>query len=265
MNKLKNIVIWLAIIVYLIVSLSFVSNKEETNVCSKIDIQIVDNTQNQFVEEQDIINTLKNKGKKLLSFHVDSINTDEIEDIIYQHTSVKRAEVYIEKNDVLRIDIVQRNPIVRIINYNKESYYIDEEGYVMPLSKKYTAHVPIVNGKINEPFAKYSNKNLTNLTFEEDDFSKSEILKDIYVLSKYIYNNKTWKSLIEQIYINEDKEIELIPKLGVESILFGTIDDYENKFLRLKSLYTIGFPKTGWNKYKSINLKYKNQAICTKR
>ncbi|OFY90002.1 MAG: hypothetical protein A2236_13350 [Bacteroidetes bacterium RIFOXYA2_FULL_33_7] len=265
MNKIKNILIWLTIITYLIVSLSFVSTKEKASICSKIEINIVDNTENQFVEEQEIINALKNNGEKLLSYHVDSINTDKIEQIIYQHTSIKKAVVYIEKNEILKIDITQRNPIVRVVNYNNESYYIDQEGYLMPLSKKYTAHVPIVNGNINEPLAKYRNKNLLDETPDDDEFSTNNILKDVFILSKYIYENDIWKSLVEQIYINEKNEFELVPKIGVETIMMGDISDYENKFIRLDYLYKIGFPKTGWRKYKSVNLKYTNQAICTKR
>ena len=48
------------------------------------------------------------------------------------------------------------------------------------------------------------------------------------------------------------------------------IDDlteaYEEKFEKLKMFYTEGLNKTdGWNKYSTINIKYKNQVVCTKK
>ncbi|MFW6222798.1 MAG: cell division protein FtsQ, partial [Bacteroidota bacterium] len=58
---------------------------------------------------------------------------------------------------------------------------------------------------------------------------------------------------------------EIIPRVGAHFIHFGSIDQYEWKFKKLKYLYKKGFSKEGWNKYEQINLKYKNQIICTKR
>ena len=35
---------------------------------------------------------------------------------------------------------------------------------------------------------------------------------------------------------------------------------------KLKTFYTEGLNKTdGWNKYSTINIKYKNQVVCTKK
>ena len=38
----------------------------------------------------------------------------------------------------LKVDVKQRNPIIRIINADGDSYYLDDEGKLMPLSDKYT-------------------------------------------------------------------------------------------------------------------------------
>jgi cell division protein FtsQ len=90
------------------------------------------------------------------------------------------------------------------------------------------------------------------------------MLMDINKLSGYIYHDKFWRAQIEQIYVKKDN-FELIPRVGTQIIEFGDISNYEYKFKKLKALYEQGFSKVGWNKYKTINLKYNNQIICTKK
>jgi cell division protein FtsQ len=38
----------------------------------------------------------------------------------------------------------------------------------------------------------------------------------------------------------------------------------ENKFKKLKAIYTEVLPKVGFEQYKTINLKYKGQVVCSK-
>jgi len=39
----------------------------------------------------------------------------------------------------------------------------------------------------------------------------------------------------------------------------------EDKLTRLKLFYQKALPKVGWEKYSSINVKYRKQIICTKK
>ena len=266
MKKIKNIkeiLIWVAIIAYLIIAFSFVSEKEEQIPCSSVDVAIIDNSHNHFIEEDDVISMIYDKGEKLLGYPIDSINLDNLEDLINHNPSIKKSEVYRTIRGVLKIDIEQRTPIVRIINYNDESYYIDEQGALMPLSKNYTARVLVASGDIDESYAlNYSTDILSSS--KNDELKRQCVLCDIYHIAKFICNDKFWDSQIEQIYV-KNNEYELIPRIGSQIILFGDIEDFNKKFFKLKALYQQGFSKVGWNKYKSINLKYSNQIICTKK
>lgn len=263
MKHIINIVFWGVIAIYLVVVLGFVSIKHEEVLCTDIEVGITDETENFFIQAADVKSLITAGEEKLLGYSIDSVNTARIEDLIYEHPSIKRAEVYTTIRGVLKVDIEQRNPILRIINYNGESYYIDEEGALMPLSDQYSAHVLIANGNINEPYALRYTKSILELE-EEDEMGRKFMLKDLYTLAKFIYQNEFWKSQIEQVYVNRDNDIELVPKVGPHVILFGDVSDYELKFRKLEALYKQGLAREGWNKYKKINLKYKQQVICTK-
>ena len=72
------------------------------------------------------------------------------------------------------------------------------------------------------------------------------------------------KALIEQIYVEKNGEFQLIPKFNDQVIIFGTTENIKDKFARLLIFYKQGLSITGWNRYNMINIKYKNQVVCSK-
>ena len=87
---------------------------------------------------------------------------------------------------------------------------------------------------------------------------------NLYKLSTYITEDKFLKSQIEQIYVDPNGEFELIPRIGNHIILVGGAENLEDKFERLFVFYKYGLSKTGWSKYNIINIKFKNQIVCSK-
>lgn len=68
-------------------------------------------------------------------------------------------------------------------------------------------------------------------------------------------------SLIEQIYLDENGEFTLIPKIGNERIFLGNSEILEDKLMRLKLFYKENMGRQGWNVYQLVNLKFKGQVI----
>ena len=123
------------------------------------------------------------------------------------------------------------------------SYYVDNLGTTMPISRRYAAHVPIVSGYVEKELA----------------------VTDLYKFALFLQENEFWNDQIEQIYVYPDNDIELIPRVGNHRIMLGTLDEFEEKLANLKLFYEQAIPKVGWEKYSMINLKYKNQIVCTKK
>jgi cell division protein FtsQ len=247
----------IAVLGYLIVILGFVSNEEKKVTCSGIRIIIHDSLDIQFVNSRMIRNILLRGGISLTGKSFDDIDLQGIEDKIRNIKYIKRAEVYTTVEGELVVDIYQRKPELRIIDRSGQGYYIDREGYVIPLSPNFSPYVMVVNGAIGERYRRVANINELG--------EENNILADVYKLVKYIQSDKFWQAQIVQIYVNGKGEFELIPRVGSHVIEFGKADNMEEKFEKLWILYNDGFYYKGWNQYDRINLKYKNQAICTKR
>jgi cell division protein FtsQ len=254
---IKHIVLTAVVAGYLAVILGFVSREEKKVTCNGIRITIHDSVDVQFVNSRMIRNVLLRGGVSPTGKSLDDIGLQEIEDMIREIRYIKRAEVYTTIGGELVVDIHQRKPELRIIDRSGQGFYIDREGYIIPLSANYSPYVMVVNGAIGERYRRAAS------IYDLDP--ENNLLADIYKLADYIRSDKFWEAQIVQIYVNGKGEFELIPRVGAQIIEFGKADNMEEKFEKLWILYNEGFHNKGWNQYERINLKYKNQAVCTKR
>jgi cell division protein FtsQ len=87
----------------------------------------------------------------------------------------------------------------------------------------------------------------------------------VYLLNEKLRNDEFLGSLIDQIYINSLGELELSPKLGPATILIGDLNHLDEKLLHLKAFYVQKGLSSELAEYRLVNLKFRNQIVCTKR
>lgn len=260
MNKVLSISLWVITVVGIVVLLGFINKAKEQQTFIKPLVKIDYETENRFVSEDDILSQILNAndtGKLLLN----KFSVTDLEEKLEKNSSIKDVQVYKTIDGNLKIDVKQRRPIVRVFS-NNDNYYIDEKGNLMLWTDKYTSRLLVVSGEVNEPFNKRYHFNYGSLP---DTLVSKTMLDDIYQMAKYIDQSEFWKAQIEQIHVNKVYDMELVPKVGNHKIVFGGIENLESKFEKLMIFYQKGLSKTGWNEYSEINLKYKNQVVCTKR
>jgi len=262
-RKYKKLIFVIALLAYMVGL--FVLSREalQKSRVKKINVVVEDSLFNNYITADDVFQVLNDSGIVMLGKLCDSVNTYKIEKIISHLNMVKNVEVYVTFGGEVNIKIWQRNPIVRIINYDNENYYLDEEGYLLPYVEKKPGRVLVVTGKIDLPIKIFGEK--FNVKYSEILFNRDTLLENIYNISEYIYNNSFWRNNIEQIYIQNEKEFHLIPKVGNFIIKFGDTKEYKKKFRNLLVFYRDVLPKVGWNSYKVIDLRYENQIVCKKR
>jgi len=84
-------------------------------------------------------------------------------------------------------------------------------------------------------------------------------------LASKLYYDTILTYQIDQIYIQNQNEFELYPKIGDYKIEIGNLENLDTKFTKLKYLYKEAFTRIGWDNYSKINLNYRDQVICTKK
>ena len=225
---------------YIVFSLYSFSSKNRKTVCNEMEMIFPDNDKISLINEDDIERLLKAKNMYPVGKALKDIQTEAIENVLNTNEMVKSAECYATPSGKIHLRIKQRTPKFRVMG--TENYYIDTEKNRIRTSTSYTAYLPIVSGHVNFETA----------------------TEELFDFITFLEKNAFWNAQIEQIYIRADKKIELVPRVGDNIILLGTLDNYPAKLEKLRKLYLKGFNEIGWNRYKTIDLQYNGQVVCTK-
>jgi cell division protein FtsQ len=105
-----------------------------------------------FITADTVNKLLIQKMKSSTATLKEGIALNEVENQLKAHKMVFNAELYSTISGKLVAEIVQREPVVKVVG--KEVFYIDSNAQKMPLSPTYTASVPVIKGDVvNEYFA----------------------------------------------------------------------------------------------------------------
>jgi cell division protein FtsQ len=263
LKKILYITGWVVLLGGVMSLLGFAEVKRNATLCKMVDIRIMQHDSDFYITPNEVRKLIEEQQGDVVGKSMDKINVHKIEQMLGNNPFIADAEVYATLDGNLEVRLVQKKPIVRIINNDDESFYIDSAGSIVPLSNNYAPKVLIVNGNINEPYSMYNTRNVKQMIH---DTSVHSLLPGIYKLATYIRKNTFWNSQVTQVYIDTARDFCLVPRVGNQRIILGDTTNMEQKFNRLWVLYHNGLTATGkWNDYTTINLKFNHQIVCTKK
>ena len=258
-KRFLHIIIWSLLIAGLVFAIAFIEQKHSETICEQFDLNVENRdydplTSAEALKEQIIKGTDTLAGKTLAE-----INAYDIHLILDRNHYVKYSDIQTGIDGKLKIEVVLKEAIIRIENKDNISYYIDREGWIMPISQGFPSRVLVANGSISDGISSLGGEKI-----HVDSLSASSVARKLFGLATYITKDEFLHKLIGQIWVNRSGELELIPVIGEYTIMFGGFEDMEDKFEKLSAYYKEGAGKAGWIDYMSIDLRYKNQVICSK-
>jgi len=260
MKRILNILFWIVVVAGVIFAVGFVNKKHKSQSIKTININIQSNDSDNFITENDIYTIIEQIYDSIEGLSFADLDIETVERSINHNQYIYASEVHATIDGIIEIDVMLREPVVRVINTGGEQCYIDTEGQIMELHKSQVSHVMIASGSINDPLSCRSIRDYNN----NSDSLRNNDLQIIFKLATYIRNHTFYNAMIEQIYFNPNGDIELIPKLGNHLIILGDTNDLEMRMGKLMAFYQKGLRNMDWYKYKTINLKYNNQVVCSK-
>jgi len=128
----------------------------------------------------------------------------------------------------------------------------------MPVSKISALRLPVITGSFG------LEKSQVELNLHTSDSLAKPKLAEAYDISSLIYGDSLWKAQFQHLSFESNGDLVAYPQVGNHTIIFGS-KRLEEKLEALRIFYYEGMSQESWNKYKSINLKYKDQIVCTKK
>ena len=206
----------------------------------------------QFLTRRDVMGYLTNGGlDPIIGKEYKDVDFRGLEKRLRQHGLVKDCQVSRDLTGDLLVLIEQPRPLARLVASGDKmrpvsGQYISEEGRFFPISMNYSARVPILTGR-------YFNQN-RSLTNEQN--------RSLVDLLKQIHDDPFWRAQIAELSVDEKGDVTMWPQMGNHQIEFGPPTDLKAKFKKLKLVYTDVFPAKGWDRYRRINVQYRNQLVC---
>ena len=212
MNKIITYLFSIVLIMSLAFLYSFSSVKNSNKKIKNIAIEFAKGA-NDFLTQEMVNKLLIQNNKELVNQPKSVIDLQSLEHEVLSNPYIENANVFYTIDGILKTIVKQRVPIARI-KTNNSSYYIDKHGFKMPLSDNYSARVLLITGKISEEnlqqFTSFVNVILA------DDFLKKEIIG---------------------IHKTQKNEFVLSVRSGQYKIEFGSLEEINIKFKKLKAFY----------------------------
>ncbi len=227
---------------YLFYALIGLNKPVKDQVCTGLDIVVKDPSNTHFINENEVreilvANKLFPEGKAL-----EKVSLSQLEKVLTSNPYIDEALCYKTAEGRVAIHVVPRIPILHVLNNVGEDFYIDQRGGTMPRGHHHTDLI-VLTGYVNKATA-------------------GKLYAPMGIL---LNSDEFWNKQIQEIYITQNGEMEVTPRVGDHVILLGDTSDLSDKLRRMRIFYTEGLNKAGWNLYKTINLKFKDQVICTRK
>ncbi|MBE4950597.1 cell division protein FtsQ/DivIB [Chryseobacterium culicis] len=235
-NKYRILKIAVTVIILgLLLSFSLKRFSRQQITDNKISVKMSEKTPVYFVDEKDIREIVKKENP---SGNVGDLNIPSLEKKINALPAVDSANVYLNLNGKLNLDIRQRVPVFRL-NKDGKDFYVDEKGIEFPISRTYSHPCMLVTGNVKpdeyEKLAELVEK------IDKDDFSK-----------KYF------------IGISKNKDsYSLLTSEGNYRVEIGDLDNIDFKVKGFKTFVEKYLVFQDPQKYSMVSVKYQNQIVTT--
>ena len=242
--------LWLLAGIGVMVLLGAAIQKKNHLVCKDVKIEIFGSQKDVFIDEKDVLDLLNSTGN-IIEKDLSTIDLKALENALGKNKWVKHVEMFFDNNQLLHVNIEEREPVARVFCAEGSSFYVDSLAVRLPLSEKLSARVPV----------------FTNFPSDKEVLTQSDsnMLYSVVKIGKYIVADSFWMAQIAQVDITASANFEIIPTIGDQVIAIGSADDLENKFNRLYSFYKRAWLQNGINKYEKIDVQFNHEVVAVKR
>jgi len=236
-----------ALIVLFVVAWKAKNEKQLTD----IQVELVGESAQALFMDEIAIRAILNEQGVHVGVPVDKVNLTQLEQFIEKTEWVKNAEFFINNKLVLEAKIEQRIPIARVFTASGSSFYIDNEGWRLPLKQLTVLNLPVFTG----------------FPTDQPKLSKpdSVLLKEVLFFAKTIQKDSFFMAQVAQVNIEPNGHFQMVPTLGDHLVLLGTVDQLEDKLNRLFTFYKNVWVGSGINAYQVIDCRFDHQVVALKK
>lgn len=228
----------LALMVLVCFLFGFAEYRHKSRKISEVEVNFTEG-ENLYVTEEVVNKLLIQNESAGSSVDKEILDLNRVESLLNSHEMIENAEVFVTLDGKLEAIVSQRKPIGRVMG--NTSFYLDRNGEVMPLSRNYSARVPLMLG------------------FNEQNAPEA------YPVVNFIKNDLFLREHITSVHRLHNSKLEMEVRDQDFKLYFGDTSNVALKFNNFKAFYKKAQKDKKLDTYKKVNLQFGDQVVCTKK
>lgn len=217
---------------------AFAEKRNHARILSEVNLQFT-NDENLYLTEEAVNKLLIQNEIRVKSIGKETLDLNRVESLLESHEMVENAEVFLSVDGKMGAKITQRKPLGRVMA--SAPFYLDRQGFKMPLSEYYSARVPVLTGV------------------------REEHLKEVFPLVDYITKDEFLTRHVTELQRRRDGKYEISLRKLDFVLVFGEVKDIELKFKNFKAFYQKALKDKKLDAYQKVDLQFGDQVVCTKK
>ena len=218
-------------------------------------IQLLSSTDTGFVRKTALHDEIEHIcGKK----NIGTVDMMAIQKVMDDNSWIESSASYVDLNGTLNVSFKEYEPWFRVYDKDGHSVYVTRDGVVVPICRIYTPYVLVASGNFD--------LRSDSVAYQLNDTLDSDInMLNALHWCEAIEGNDFVSHCVGQLYCNKKDLFELTVKGFDGRVIVGDTCDAADKLNRLETFMKQRVDSPEIKNFKSINLNYKNQIVCTKR
>ena len=133
LKRIGLVLLWSGVLAGFAVLLAAAVHDKESEKCKGIHVTLRGDDRNAFINEKDIKQLIVNdKSQNPVGTPISQINLANLERVVESDPWVRSAELYLDNQDILNVNVVQRDPVARVFTFSGSSFYLDDTAAHLP-------------------------------------------------------------------------------------------------------------------------------------
>lgn len=210
--------------------------------CRALEIE-VDQLDGMYFVDAPSLKSAVTDGFALLDQPLSSLPYANLHDAILAQPGVAACTIEPTLGGALRIQVRQQRPLARV--WSPDSVlYLDDEGRWFPLSRRYTADVPVVHAE------------------------RATTARAALPLLHRLDTDPFWDRFIDQIEVDRDGQVSFRPRIGDLVVQLGDPRNHRDRLdvqlRQLRTFYTALLDSGDLRQYRELDLRYEGQLVARK-
>ena len=240
MNKFLKISVWV-LTIGAIACLWYFTHKEHVEHPLKgLELTVMRETEKGFIDKDIEYQRIMKICDTAVNTDITKIPLDSVRNYLKSIPWAVYTEANITFDEMMVVNIVECQPVVRIYYKEGRSAYLDDDGRVYPTNKNYTPHLLIGSGNIT-----------------------AGNLQNIFKVMKSVLNNSYSKCCVKQVYF-DGRNYELVMNNVDLKVVLGDDKNVDEKLSNMQHFFEQMQGSPDLKNFSKISFNYLNQVVCTK-